>query len=124
MLTAGVWGNYDFDDDEDWTEVDYYLDYTTSLGFFDEKWEKVSASVGYIYYDFPSLSSGDDSQEIYGGVAIDVLLSPALTIYYDYDEGDGTYYEASLSHSVPLSERIDLNLGATIGYNDGQWERR
>lgn len=121
-LTAAIWGNYDFDDNEDWTEVDYIVDYTTSLGFINEKLETVSASGGYIYYAFPNLTAGDDTQEVYAGIAVDTHLSPSLTIYHDYDQGDGTYYEAGVSHSVDLSEKLTLNLSATVGYNDGQWD--
>jgi hypothetical protein len=119
-FTASIWGNVTLDGEKEFTELDYTLDYTTSLGVIDDRLEKVSVSAGYIYYDFPNLSSSDDSQEIYAAVAVDTLLSPSFVVYYDYDEGDGTYYEASVSHSVPL-DPVELNLCATVGYNDGQW---
>jgi len=119
-FTASIWGNHTLTDDKEWTEVDYALDYTTSLEFIRPELEIASLSVGYIYYDFPNLPEGDDSQEIYAGIAVDTLLAPSFTVYHDYDEGDGTYYEAGVSHSVPL-DNLSLNLSATVGYNDGQW---
>ncbi len=119
-FTASIWGNYSFDDGE-WTELDYTLDYTTGLGTLSPKMEKVSVSAGYIYYDFPNLPAGDDSQELYAKAALDAFLSPSLAIYWDFDQGDGTYYEAGLSHSQQFG-KMALNLCATVGYNNGQWD--
>lgn len=120
-FTASVWGNYALTDDEDWTELDYTFDYTTSLAFVSPKLEKLSVSFGYIYYDFPHLPPNNDSQEVYAAIAADTLLSPSLAVYHDYDQGDGTYYEFSVAHSMPI-EPLSLNLCATVGYNDGQWD--
>jgi hypothetical protein len=120
-FTASIWGNYTMTDDKEWTEIDYTLDYTTPLDFAGPSLEKVAFSLGYIYYDFPNISSGGQSQEVYAGFAVDVPLFPSLVVYHDYDEGDGTYYEASVSQSVAIDE-ISLNLSAAVGYNDGQWD--
>ncbi len=120
-FTVSIWGNYGIENDEDWTELDYTLDYTISLGCIGPKWEMISVSVGYIYYDFPNLPPNQDSQEIYGAMALDTLLSPALAVYHDFDQGDGTYYEFSLGHSMPI-DPLSLNLSAAVGYNDNQWD--
>ncbi len=119
-FTASVWGNYTLTDDKEWTELDYTLDYTTSLEFISPKLEKLSVSLGYIYYDFPNLPPNNDSQEVYAAIAADTLLSPSFAVYYDYDQGDGTYYELSVAHTLPI-EPLSLNLSAAVGYNDGQW---
>jgi hypothetical protein len=125
-FTASIWGNYTLEDHREWTELDYVVDYTTSLGCLSPELELASLSVGYIYYDFPNLSSDDDSQEVYAGVAVDTLLSPSFIVYHDFDEGDGTYYEGAVSHSQSLEmlslEKLSLNLSAAVGYNDGQWD--
>lgn len=120
-FTASIWGNYTLTDDKEWTELDYALDYTKSLEFMNPKLEDVSLSLGYIYYDFPNLPAGENTQEIYAGIAVDMLLSPSLTVYRDYDQGDGTYYEFAVAHSLPM-DKLSLNLSAAVGYNDGQWD--
>ena len=119
-FTASFWGNYTLQEDREWTEYDYALDYTTALDVIHPSLEKVSASAGYIFYDFPNISADNSSQEVYASIGVDTLLSPSVAVYHDFDEGDGTYYEASVSHSVPL-DKLSLNLGTTVGYNDGQW---
>ena len=121
MTTASIWGNYTLSDQREWTELDYTLDYTICLEAIDPKLDIVSVSAGYIYYEFPNLSSDDDTQEIYAAISVDTLLAPSLTIYHDYDQGEGTYYELGASHSLPL-DKLTLNLSATIGYNDDQWD--
>lgn len=120
-FTVSIWGNYGIQNDEDWTELDYTLDYTTSLDFVKPEGDMVSVSVGYIYYDFPNLPPNQDSQEVYGAIALDMLLSPALAVYHDFDQGDGTYYEFSVGHGIPV-DPLSLNLSAAVGYNDGQWD--
>jgi hypothetical protein len=119
-FSASVWGNYSFDDDK-WTELDYTLDYTTGLDALSPKLEKVNLSVGYIYYDFPDLPAGCDSQELYATVGVDTFLSPSAAVYWDFDQGDGEYFEVAVEHCVPIQKAI-LNLSASVGYNAGQWD--
>lgn len=124
--TGTVWANYDLDKEDEWTEVDYTLDYTTSLGIVTSSLEILSASVGYTYYTFPPLRHHpevgvhDDSHEVYAGLSLDTLLSPSLIAYYDFEQGDGMYYEAAIAHSFSLGAPV-LSLGGSVGYNDGQW---
>lgn len=118
--TGTVWANYDLDEGDEWTEVDYTLDYTESLGVLASSLEILSASVGYTYYTFPNLDADDDSHEVYAGLSLDTLLSPSLIAYCDFGQGDGTYYEAGVSHSLSLGAPV-LSLGSSVGYNDGQW---
>lgn len=118
--TGTVWANYDADEGDEWTELDYTLDYTTSLGVLASSLEILSVSVGYTYYTFPNLDADDDSHEVYAGLSLDTLLSPSLTVYYDFEQGDGMYYEAAIAHSFSLGAPV-LSLGGSVGYNDGQW---
>ena len=120
-FTASIWGNFTLTDDKEWTELDYTFDYTASLEFINPELKGVSVSLGYIYYDFPNLSAGEDSQEIYAGIAVDTLLSPSFAVSHDYDQGDGTFYEFAAAHSLPI-DKLSLNLSAAVGYNDGQWD--
>ena len=103
-FSGTVWANYDADDGEEWTELDYTLDYTTSLGILDSGLDLVALSVGYTYYTFPNLEGGDFSQEVYLAAALDAVLSPSLAVYYDFEEGDGMYYELGIGHSIGLGE--------------------
>jgi hypothetical protein len=115
-----VWANYDVDEGSEWTELDCTLDYSTSLGCVSPDLNALSVSAGYTYYTFPNLDEGDESHEVYLAAELDVLLSPSLATYYDFDEGDGVYYEFGLEHAFSLGKPT-LTLGGSVGYNDGQW---
>jgi hypothetical protein len=106
---ANLWSNLDtdFDDSFEHTETDVTLNYSFSKG-------KFSFDVGYIYY---ALEAAEDTQEIYLSIGYEVLLSPTLTIYYDFDEGDGAYITASIGHDIELTKGIALSLGASASYN-------
>ena len=103
---ANLWANYDTDTNEH-TETDLTLNYTFSS-------DKFSFDTGYIYY---ALDGVDDTQEIYLSVGYDTLLSPSITVYLDFDEGDGAFIVASIGHSLEVSEGIELSLGASASYN-------
>jgi hypothetical protein len=120
-VSGTVWANYDADDGEEWTELDYTLDYTTSLGILDSGLDLVTLSVGYTHYTFPNLEAGDFSQEVYLAAALETVLPPSLAVYYDFEEGDGMYYELGIGHSIALGGAAGLSLGGTVGYNDGEW---
>ena len=111
---ANIWANYDSDskiDEGDGhgevTETDVTLNYTHSIN-------KLTLTGGYIYY---ALSGANDTQEIYLSAGYDTLLKPTLTIYYDFDEGNGAFIIASIGHSFETSKGIALNLGASASYN-------
>ena len=103
---ANLWANYDTDLNEH-NETDLTLSYSFSM-------DKFSFDAGYIYY---ALDSVDDTQEIYLSVGYDTLLSPALAVYYDFDEGDGAFVIASIGHDFELEKDISLSLGASVSYN-------
>jgi len=103
---TNIWANYDSDRAEA-TETDLTLNYSFSVN-------KFNFAAGYIYY---ALEGADDTQEVYFSANYDTFLKPALTVYYDYDEGDGTFILASVCHSFGLSKDIALNLGVSASYN-------
>jgi len=105
-FSTNLWANYDAKHEEQ-TETDLTLDYGFSF-------DKVSLNVGYIYYAFDGFN---DTQEVYAAVAYDTILKPKLTVYYDFDEGNGAYILASVGHSFSLVKDIALNLGASASYN-------
>jgi hypothetical protein len=111
---ANIWANYDSDSKIDegnghgeFTETDLTLSYTRSL----DKW---TFGAGYIYY---ALNGANDTQEVYLSASYDTLLKPTLTVYYDYDEGQGAFIVASIGHSLELIKGTTLNLGASASYN-------
>ena len=103
---ANLWANYDTDLSEH-NETDLTLNYNFSV-------DKFSFDAGYIYY---ALDGVDDTQEFYLSVGYDLLLSPTLTIYYDFDEGNGAFIVASIGHSFDLGKDIPLEVGASASYN-------
>ncbi|WP_432820864.1 TorF family putative porin [Trichloromonas sp.] len=116
-FTLSYWTNIQADDDKsdgfksgEATETDIVLDYSFALG------EKVSMSVGNIYYHLDGLA---DTNEAYVGVTLNTILEPTLTAYYDWDEctEDGLFFTAAVGHSFDLAEGLSLSLGGLISYN-------
>jgi hypothetical protein len=110
-FAVNLWGNLDTDDANmttdtfNWNETDFTLSY-------DGAYEKLGYSIGYIYYDL----EGDDSQEIYAGLSYDIMLSPALTVYRDFDNYKGYYVNLGIGHSFSITDKYALDLGASAGY--------
>ncbi|NWF97336.1 MAG: hypothetical protein HXY52_00135 [Nitrospirae bacterium] len=114
VFGANIWANYDSDSivDEgnghgEFTETDITLSYTRSM----DKW---TFSAGYIYY---ALNNANDTQEIYLMVSYDTMLKPTLTIYYDFDEGNGAFITASIGHTIEVMKGINWNIGVLASYN-------
>jgi hypothetical protein len=116
VFGANIWGNYDSDRAEatsddtghgELTETDITLNYTRSI-------DKFTFVAGYIYYAF---DGANDTQELYLSASYDTLLKPTLTVYYDYDEGQGGFVIASIGHSFEAIKGTTLNLGASASYN-------
>ncbi|GBE40223.1 bacterial protein of unknown function [bacterium BMS3Bbin09] len=101
-----LWSDYNTETKEA-TETDLTLNYTFLI-------DKFSFDAGYIYF---GLENATDTQEIYLSAAYDMFLSPTLTVYYDFDEGDGTFIEASIGHNVAVGSDMTLSLGASASYN-------
>ncbi|MBE0598689.1 MAG: hypothetical protein IH614_15630 [Desulfuromonadales bacterium] len=94
------------------TETDIVLDYSTDLN------DLLAVSVGNIFYNLDGL---DDTNELYLGLTVNTLLSPNLTVYWDYDEakGDGLFVTGSVGHTFTVTDQLGINLGALISYNYG-----
>lgn len=114
VFGTSIWANYDSDSKIDegnghgeFTETDITLSYTRSI----DKW---TFATGYIYY---ALNNANDTQEVYLSISYDMLLKPTLTIYYDFDEGNGAFITASIGHTVEVLKDINLNFGVLASYN-------
>ena len=120
-MSFDAWGSYALDGDPQLDELDYTLGYSTMISRLAE------FSAGYTHYTFPSITSAAESQtessEIFLGVGFpDVFLAPSLTVYEDYEDGDGTYYFLGAGHDFALGEEeFPLSLSLGVGYNSGQW---
>ncbi|GBE13909.1 bacterial protein of unknown function [bacterium BMS3Bbin14] len=109
-----LWGNLDTDqsldiyneDGANWNETDMTVSYDGSYGM-------VGYTLGYIYY---GLEGARDSQEFYGSISLDTLLSPTLTVYREFSNYPGWYTTLGISHSFALSDKISLDLGAQASY--------
>jgi hypothetical protein len=111
---ANIWAN--LDSDPEYLGIDNRFkhtetDLTATYGF---SFDKLSLTAGYIYY---ALESANDTQEVYLSAGYDVLLSPTLTVYYDFVEGNGGFAVASIGHSIAITKDIPLNLGASASVN-------
>ncbi|MDP2158808.1 MAG: hypothetical protein Q8K68_13990 [Nitrospirota bacterium] len=116
-FAANIWANYDSDVAE-WTsnnktghgeitETDITLSYTKSIN-------KLTLSGGYIFYAFEGYN---DTQEFFVTASYDTLLNPALTVCYDFDEGNGAWVVASIGHTFSLPKDMSLKLRALASYN-------
>lgn len=112
-FSANIWGNLDTDpysvssdEKSNWNETDLTLAYDWAMG-------PVSMTGGYIYY---GLEGVNDTQEIFLSAGLDTLLSPTLTVYKDIANLSGWYVTLGVSHAVPISGDIALELGAQAGY--------
>lgn len=107
---AGLW----YSDDVGSTaavssETDLYAGYGFDLT------EKIALDAGVTRYIYDGQSAGD-STEVYVGGSLDVLLSPSLYVYYDFDRETFTY-EASVGHSFPIDAiKSSIDLSAKVGY--------
>jgi len=108
---AGVWHsnavsgtNAGFD-----SETDFYAGYGFAIN------DTISLDAGVARYVY-SGGSGSDSTEVYVGLSFDVLLSPSVYYYYDFDLEISSYI-ASIGYSVPVeSIGTSLDFSASLGY--------
>ncbi|MBE9535973.1 MAG: hypothetical protein IMF07_02235 [Proteobacteria bacterium] len=105
-LTLNIWSNYDLKRNRN-NEVDVTLNYSVES-------EGMSIDAGYIYY---ALKDADDTQELYISAALEMYLAPTVTLYLDFDEGDGGFLVMSVGHDISLDEDSSLHFGASASLN-------
>lgn len=131
-IAVGVWANFDVDDydgaanDGQFSEIDLYASYDLPLE------GPVGLSLGYCEYTYPgsggdpvvdeeggaSSTFGESDRELSLSASLDTILAPSVGVYYGIDGGieKTTYVEASIGHSLALSDEVGLDLGAGVGY--------
>jgi hypothetical protein len=131
-FTGSIWANIDLTNDSqsvpnnagDFSEIDYSLDYSHSLGV-----SKLGFSLGVIQYLFPN-TTFQDTTEIYGGLSVDIPLSPKITWYRDVNAIDGSYIQVTAGHSFEKIAKwtddyyVGLSVNGSLawagsGYNSG-----
>jgi hypothetical protein len=126
-FTAGFWGNMDLTNingsSGDFSELDYSLDFSDEFPGI----ERLSYSVGVIYYDFPG-TTVPDTTEVYWGLGLDLPLSPSIVVYHDVDEAEGTYVNLGFSHSFDEIAKIGdtpvgMEVGAGLGWGSGSYNK-
>ena len=148
-LTFDFWSNYSLNNDkardngryQEFTEIDYTIDYTFNVGEMSEKMDfdspdfldSLSISAGYTYYTFPNVDWDDkffDTNEVYIGCSCDMILQPAFTWYWDVGRGkgnsdgggNGSYFLFGIGHTFDFEESgISASVGITTGIIDQQW---
>lgn len=78
------------------------------------EWRSLQLEAGYIMYWIFNYSS---TQEVFVSVGREGWVSPKVTVYYDFDEGDGAFVEGTLERVWPLPRDVELSTGANVGFN-------
>jgi hypothetical protein len=102
--SATAWTNYQ-PDFGNFNEIDLSLKYTHSM-------QRLSISPGYTYLRYPHRVGWDPSQELTLDLGLQTLLSPSLSLHYDFDSGKGLYATLGMSHEV----RAPVTVGANVFY--------
>lgn len=118
-LSLNLWSSFSFVS-KDLNEVDVTLSYDFQLS------KDVAVTVGLIHYGWYFVDGftfkDNTTQEFYATLGFSRLpLAPEVTVYYDFGSGDGLYLELGVSHSLRLSDDLNLDLSGSLGYNDKLW---
>jgi hypothetical protein len=118
-FSLNVWGNYDIDDydgaldDNDFSEIDLTASYTFTG-------DTMEFTLGVTNYLFPGSAHIDDpsTTELFVGLLLKMGggWSVGATYYYDVDEVDSYYADFALTYAAALTNALDMELGARIGY--------
>jgi hypothetical protein len=122
-FSANIWTSfalgdrriYRFDD-----EIDLTLTYAFKTP------ESYSLSVGLIHYGwyFDRVFSFKNSttQELFISAGLPkTFLQPTVSVYYDVNMGSGLYASLKIGQTFSLSEKLPLNINASLGFNSRQW---
>ena len=113
---SGGLSAFNFAEFDPWVEVSFPVGQKTTL---------TGGATAYIYpNDLTATSNGGlnsdaNTVELYAKAAFDVPLSPKLAMWYDVDKIKGAYFEGSISHTIPASEKVSVVLGALAGFSAG-----
>lgn len=111
---AGIWSSMPLDKGYE-LEIDYYAGYTIAL---EDSW---SLDLGATIYQYPGLDvPGADTStfEAYAGLNGTVDgVTLGLYVYNDFTI-DVLTYQGNIGYSMPVSDKVSMNMTATLGYAD------
>lgn len=123
-FSVNAWSSLNLDGtdtDGEFTEMDWTLSYAQAVG-------PVELGAGIVQYTFPNSTIEDEdgvvsalpgTVELFASIgAPDLLLGPSLTVFYDVDAIEGLYAVLSAGHSFELTDKVALELSASLGFGD------
>jgi uncharacterized protein (TIGR02001 family) len=118
-LSMNLWMSFSFVNKE-LNETDLTLSYTQRLL---EKFSLQAGLIHYAWYFTPHFQFEDDtSHEIFAGLGMpEVFFQPAVTLFYDFTNGDGIYVLMESEYSFEPMRDVETSIHASLGYNGGQW---
>jgi hypothetical protein len=86
------------------------------LGILYTAAEVYTIDTGYTHYFYTSASGNGQkhSNEVYGGVGMDIFLSPSIYAFYDFNNEDFAL-ETKVVHEIDLGERLRQGLSVEVG---------
>ena len=112
-VSLNIWGNLDTDskvyNGTKYNETDVTLSYSKDVGI-------TKLTGGYIYYALDETPGAKDTQEVFGSVGLNVFLSPTISVYRDIAANPGWYVNIGVSQSIPVVDKVTLDLAASAGY--------
>jgi len=118
-LALNLWGSFSFVNRET-NEIDLTLSYTFKAA------KNVLLKAGLIHYGYYFAENfsfeNNTSHELFISAGLpNTITHPTLTVFYDFTNGDGFYFQLETGHSISITPSIQTELSASLGYNGGQW---
>ena len=120
----GLWSNFDMKDNNrqvsggGLNEIDCQLFYGIDIQDF-------SLEAGHYWYTFPKADGpdyGESTREVYVSAAYHHdLVTPFVSLTYDYAEYDGFYANAGLNKEFALSDQLALGAEVSLGAGDDDY---
>jgi len=77
---------------------------------------------GFLYVNGAGYTADDNAAEIFARIDLALPGAPSLGFWRDVTQIDGSYLEASFSHSFALTETVSLDLWSAAGWSISQGE--
>lgn len=94
----------------EFSEVDLTLGYEQEFGI-------ISVSLAFVEYLFPNTGSLG-SREVILTTAVDFIVSPTLTLAYDYGVVDGLYSALGAGWGMDVLEMLGFGVDVSVGFAD------